>query len=106
MGDGRTTHLGQTRPIDNVRNKSQFAPDCPELARDTTDERATVAFRLRQAPMPPRARGELAFIPPGDGLSSNVPGLFIRRFAKSPTRLRTTQPHRAAPPNQGPLAIK
>jgi len=65
MGDGRTTHLGQTRPIDNVRDKSQFAPDRPEFARGTTDKRATVAFRLRQASMPSAALGEFDFITAG-----------------------------------------
>src|SRR5260370_40885276 len=90
MGDGRTTHLGQTRPIDNVRNKSQFAPDGPELARDTTDERATVAFRLRQAPMPSAALGEFDFITAGRWA-------LIERPRALHTAARTTPPPPSAP---------
>jgi hypothetical protein len=50
MGDGRTTHLGHTRPIDNVRDKSQFVPDLPEFARGTTDKRGNGRISLTSGP--------------------------------------------------------
>jgi hypothetical protein len=61
MGDGRITHLGHTRPIDNVLDKSQCAPDLPEFVRGTTDKRRNGAFRLRQAPTPSTTLGEFDY---------------------------------------------
>jgi hypothetical protein len=105
MGDGRTTHLGHTRPIDNVRDKSQFAPDLPNLRAAPPTKGATVHFAYvwPRCPLRPWANSTIT---PGHGLSSNVPRLLIRRFEKARTACRTTMHAGRVPPNKGRLAMK
>src|SRR6266850_5080489 len=50
IGDGRTTHLGQTRPIDNVRNKVPVRARSPRICARHDRQKGNGRISLTSGP--------------------------------------------------------